>query len=89
MSATFTCEGFQPVRADSAQEAARIFAERQARREFGRKGFCRTLRLDCWTEDRRSHTFEAFIGRPVPGEPGTTSGRNVWVHVRHRGAGNA
>jgi len=81
----FASDGFRPVRADSAREAAEIFANRQAAREYGRTGFCRTMRLDCWTPNGRSHTFEAFIGRPVPGDRGTTAGRNVWIYVRQVG----
>jgi hypothetical protein len=85
MTTTFTCDGFRPVQADSAAEAARIFAGRQARRDYGRRGYCRTMRLDCWTEDGRSHTFEAFIGYSV--DRATTSGRNVWLYVGQRGEG--
>jgi hypothetical protein len=80
--AKFACDGFRPVEAESAREAAEIFATRQARRDYGRKGHCRTIRLDSWTENGKSHTFEAFIGKPVPGDRSATSGRNVWVYVR-------
>jgi hypothetical protein len=77
---TFRSEGFRDVQAESAREAAEIFATRQARREYGRNGHFRTMRLDIWTENGRSHTFEAFIGKPVPGER-ATSGHNVWIYV--------
>jgi hypothetical protein len=83
---TFCADGFRAVRAKNASEAAEIFAGRQARREYGRGGHCRTLRLDCWTENGKSHTFEAFIGKPVPGERATTTGHNVWLYVRRVGA---
>lgn len=85
MMPTFRADGFRDVQAGSAREAAEIFAGRQARRDYGRNGFCRTMRLDSWTENGKSHTFEAFIGRPVPGERGTTSGHNVWLYVRRVG----
>lgn len=78
---TYTCSGFRAVKAAGATEAAEIFANRQARSDYGRRGYCRTLRLDCWTEDGRDHTYEAFIGKPVPGEPHATSGRNVFLVV--------
>jgi hypothetical protein len=82
--AIFRADGFRDVQASSAQEAAQVFAARQARREYGRNGHCRTLRLDSWTESGITHTFEAFIGRPVPGER-ATRGRNVWVYVQRVG----
>lgn len=80
--ARFVADGFRAVEAEGASAAARIFAERLARREYGRSGHCRTLRLDSWTQNGASHTFEAFIGKPVPGDRATTSGRNVWIYVR-------
>jgi len=79
---TFRSEGFRDVEAQSAQEAAEIFATRQARRDYGKNGHYRTMRLDSWTENGKSHTFEAFIGKPVPGDRFTTSGRNIWIYVR-------
>jgi len=77
--ATYYSPGFRNVEAESPAEAARIFANRQARRDFGRRGYCRTLRLDCWTENHRSHTFEAFIGYDV--DRNSCSGHNVWIYV--------
>jgi hypothetical protein len=78
----YTSPGHRSVRADSASEAAAIFGAREARRAYGRRGYVRTMRLDCWTENGSSHTFEAFIGYDVGG--GTTSGRNVWIYVDAR-----
>ncbi len=49
-----------------------------ARREYGRRGYYRTLRLDSWTEDGSSHTYEAFIGHDDG--HGATVGRNVWIY---------
>jgi hypothetical protein len=81
---TYTCTGFRPVEADSHREAAEIFAARIARKAYGRCGHCRAIRLDCRTEDGRSYTFEAFVGRPVRGE-NATAGANVWIHTRRVG----
>lgn len=78
----FTADGFRAVLAETAGEAARIFAQRAARREYGPRAYCRTLRLDHWTQDGSMHAFEAFIGRDVPGSHGTTAGRNEWIYVR-------
>lgn len=82
---TFRADGFRDVQAESHREAARIFADRQARRDYGRNGFCRTLRADGRTFDGKMHTFEAFIGKPVPGERSATRGHNVWIYVRRVG----
>lgn len=79
----FTCQGFQPVTTRCARQAAHVFAARQARKDYGAKGYCRTLRLDCWTEDGRCHTFQAFIGRNV--DQTTCSGRDIWLHVTREG----
>jgi hypothetical protein len=75
----WTCEGFRPVRAETASEAAAIFANRLAVRQYGKRGYMRTCRLHSWTESGREHTFEVFIGYSVGG--GTTSGHNEWLHV--------
>jgi len=66
------------TRATNAQEAA----DKIARRIYGRRGYARSLRHDSRTEDNRSHTYEAFVGVSVKGQPGTTSGRNVWIYER-------
>lgn len=83
---TYHSDGFRSIRQSdavrSAEDAARVFAGRQARREYGRTGHVRTLRADSWTRDGSSATFEAFIGRPGSGiDRNTTVGRNVWLHV--------
>lgn len=86
----YYCDGFRPVECDSAKEAATIFATRQARREFGRTAYCRTLRLDSWTGNGVVTTFEAFVGRDLfqltrnPSDRGTTTGHNVWLVVTTR-----
>jgi hypothetical protein len=77
----FIASGFRAVTADSATESAQIFATRAARRAYGRRAYCRTLRLDSWTQDGRQHNYQAFIGRDVPGQRGTTSGRDEWICV--------
>ena len=77
---TYRSHGFQPVDAGSHREAAQIFAARLAHREYGQRGHCRSLRLDCHTEDERSYTWEAFIGRPTQDRT-ATSGGNVWIYT--------
>lgn len=77
----FVASGFRAVAAADAHEAAKIFATRAARQAYGRRAYCRTLRLDSWTQDGRQHNYQAFIGRDVPGQRGTTSGRDEWISV--------
>lgn len=79
MTHLYRSPGQRAVRAESATDAAAIFAGRQARRDYGRRGYVRMMRLDCWTQNGRSHTFEAFIGRDV--NKNECSGRNIWVYV--------
>jgi hypothetical protein len=72
--------GTKRVRAHSAEEAANVFAERKARKAYGRRGYVRTLRMDSWAQSGTSATFEAFIGHDGS-EPRTTVGHNVWISV--------
>jgi hypothetical protein len=76
----YTCSGFRSVCAESADEAALIFAARQAVKFYGRGAYCRTLRLDSWSEDWACQTFEAFVGYAGQ-EPGTTVGRDTWITI--------
>lgn len=64
---------------DGAKDAAWLFANRLAKREFGRRGYCHHVRRDCVSTDGRSANFEAFIG--VPAEGGGTNGHNTWLTV--------
>jgi hypothetical protein len=68
------------VRAETRDEAARIVAERIARRWYGRQGYCHHVRHDCRTMDGRQHTYEAFVGHDVRGSG--CAGRNIWVYVQ-------
>ncbi len=79
--ATFQCNGFHPVEADSPTAAALIFAGRLARRRYSKKGYCRTVRLDYSTENGLGHQFEAFIDKDEPNESG---GLSVWLYVTER-----
>lgn len=76
---TYTTNGMRAVSAESMGEAAGIFAGRKARREFGKSGYCRTVRQDAWAEDGSLAEFEAFIGYTPAGKHnrGSTVGRNV------------
>jgi hypothetical protein len=90
MSRTITIKhtgdgGAVRVSAD-AENPARSAAEILARRIYGKRGVVGTLRLDSWTADGSSHTYEAFLGvGPTQaarrrGANGIT-GRNVWIYA--------
>lgn len=70
---TPACE--RPARADSAHGAASIFA----RRLFGRRGHCRSIRHDSSARDGSVAIYRAFVGVPVRG--GNTEGRNIWIYA--------
>lgn len=96
----FTCGKHQPIRQGivighreiiGASDAAFIFATREARGEYGRRGFCHHVRRDSWREDGSTVTFEAFIG--VPWDCTGCQGHNIWLTVgvhsdRARGSGS-
>jgi hypothetical protein len=54
--------GFNSVRAETINEAAMIFADRAARRKYGRAGYCRTCNQQCHAQDMSFAEYSAFIG---------------------------
>ena len=64
---------------ESAKEAAWLFANRLAKREYGKKGYCHHTRLDSASTDGRYGNYECFIGYRTEG--GMTSGKNVHLSV--------
>lgn len=88
MTTTYTTDGFRAIRKSADQfgevqnvrDAATVFADRLARREYGRSGYARIVRADSCTPDGSSHTFQVFIGTDGP-QHGTTVGRNEWLYV--------
>ena len=80
---TYKTEGMRPIRAESAADAAKLFADRLARREYGKKGYGRPIRLDGHAADGSWSAYEAFIGYTPAGEHNSsaTVGRNVWFSV--------
>ena len=73
----------RPIRAESAADAAKLFADRLARREYGKTGYCRLIRLNGHAADGSWSAYEAFIGYTPAGEHNSTAtvGRNVWLTV--------
>lgn len=79
---TYSCSGFRNVRVEDNQDmrdAAEVFAGREARKAYGRSGYCRTLRLDGWSQDGTRATYEGFIG--YSDGNGGTIGKNVWLTI--------
>lgn len=57
------------------KEAAEVFANRMARKKYGRSGYCRTCKMDSYSQDGTLAQFSAFIGYTT-GQNETT-GNNV------------
>ena len=86
MTKTYRSQGYTPIRStdphDTMTDAAKIFATRTARKEFGRSGYCRTLRMNSYSASGDSATFEAFIGKDLPRRcGGNCQGHNIWLTV--------
>src|SRR5262245_59607790 len=64
---------------ESAKEAAHEFADRIARKVFGKRGYCHHVRLDGASTSGQYANYEAFIG--VPAQGGGTNGHNIWLTV--------
>lgn len=61
---TYSAEGFRPVRADNVAAAASIFADRLARRRFGRQATVPVdPRQDSWSRDGSSALYVLTVGR--------------------------
>lgn len=60
-------------------EAAQIFANRAARRYYGRRAYARTCNCTAWSQDNTLREFSAFIGYST-GQNETT-GSNVTFTV--------
>jgi hypothetical protein len=77
---TYKCDGFKSVQAEDMKQAARIFAERQARREYGKRGYCHHVNQDSYSQDGNSATYQAFIG-VYNKNYRSTNGENIWLTV--------
>ena len=70
----FKCNGYPDVVAESMSEAARIFAARAGRREFGNRAGVRTCVRQSYAQDGSLAEYSAFIGLTRGSE---TTGRNI------------
>jgi len=80
---TYHSNGFKSVKAESIAEAASIFAQRAARREFGPRGDVRTCNQGSYAQNGSCAEYSAFIGRTRGNE---TTGHNINFTVRVGGA---
>jgi hypothetical protein len=76
---TYKSNGHRDVVAGSMKEAAQIFADRKARKAYGKGGYTRTLMIVSWSQDNSLGEFSAFIGHST-GRNETTGG-NVYFTV--------
>lgn len=76
----FRADNLRPIKAKTLDSAANIFADRIARAKYGKSGYCRICRLNSWSSDGRSATYQLFIGHDGS-QIGTTVGRNIWITV--------
>jgi hypothetical protein len=53
-----------------------IFAERAARRQYGKSGYCRTCTQVAYSPDGTFAEFSAFIGHTPRGQRNETAGHN-------------
>ena len=88
---TYHCDGFKPIKQgdeigyrliERAQDAAYIFGERLAKRQYGRRGECPVARLDNYRSDNTAFNFEVFVGTGTGN--GGTSGHNEWLYITVR-----
>jgi len=75
---TFISTGFKPAKAESMNQAAKIFATREAKRRYGRAGHCRTCTIMTYTTDGSHGEYQAFIGGWHKDE---TVGQNIYFTV--------
>jgi hypothetical protein len=72
----YTSPGFRSVEASSMNAAAVIFAERAARKQYGKSGYCGTCMQVARSTDGRSAEYSAFISYTLRGKHNETVGHN-------------
>ena len=71
----YSCNGFQSVQAETMNAAAEIFANRAARRKYGKSAYCRTCTQTAHASDMSMAEYSAFIGYTTGRNE--TSGNNI------------
>ena len=80
---TYITAGCVAVMAEDMSEAAEIFANRIARKNYGKRGYCRTCNLNSWSRDHSLGEYQAFIGYTPAGKHNrnSTAGNNIRFSV--------
>ena len=61
----YRCDNHRMIEADTASQAASVFALRKARTQYGKTAQVGALRLDSYSSNGLVYNFDAFIGYPV------------------------
>jgi len=78
----YHADDHRPVTAESYHDAAEIFAQRKARRLFGRRGQVAALQAGAYAQDGSCAEYQAFVG--YPSGLRETTGRNVHFTIYYR-----
>ena len=78
---TYNTNGCRDVTAESMRDAAAIFANRLARKRYGRWAYARTCVQQAHSQDGTLGEYSAFVGT-AGRERGTTVGSNINFTVR-------
>lgn len=76
----YTTNGMRSVTAESMTDAAELFANRIARKTYGRRAYARTCACGSQSRDGSIGEYNAFVGVSGP-ERGMTTGKNVFFTV--------
>jgi hypothetical protein len=79
----YHCQGFKPIpfeKVETVKQAAKIFATRLARKEYGSGGGVGALNLNSWSQDNNEFDFSAFCGK-VDSKQRTCDGKNYYFHI--------
>lgn len=76
----YVSSGFRSVTTESIREAAEIFANRAARKSYGKRGYARTCNMSAHAQDMRLAEFSAFIGYTTGKNETTGHNINFTVH---------
>jgi len=71
----YICNGFKSVKVETMNEAAEIFANRAAKRKYGRSAYSRTCAQQSYAQDMSFAEYSAFIGYTTG--QNETSGSNI------------
>ncbi len=77
----YTSPGFRSVEACSIRAAAVIFAERAARKQYGKAGYCQTCTQRACSSDGTFAEYSAFIAYTPREQRSEAAGHNEFFAV--------